>query len=371
MASVFNGVNDRFFTYSFTAGGTGFRVPSDIAIAPGDIIYALNRGYEHPVGRNINARIKVIGMGDEGEELITHIGSYGSEPGQLRWPMSIALDNDVNVYVCDEFLNRITIWNRDGDYLSHWGNYGSGDGELDGPSGLAIRGNVMFVVDSRNNRIQKFSLDGKYIGQFGSFGDAPGQLNRPWGIGLDKEGNVFVADWRNDRIQSFTADGEWLACFGEPAGTGDAAATLRLHGGLRLVPRPEGVFNRPAGVCVDDDGDIYVADWGNNRAQALTSDGKFITQFTGSAGLSRFGLEQISVAPDLVRQRNLAMQDSSQQERLLWGPRAVKFDDNRRRLIIVDSNRHRLQVYQKNTDYNVITNSETLTTQGAYRGSLS
>ena len=366
MASVLVGVTDRFYTYSFTFGGAGFRVPMDLALAPDDMVYIINRGYEHPVGRNLNCRVRLFKLGDDGEEFVTQFGSFGREPGQFLWPISIAVDKDTNVYACDEFLNRITIWNKDGEYLSHWGAHGSGDGELDGPSGLAIRDDILFIVDSQNHRVQKFTLNGKYIGQFGSFGDGHGQLNSPWGIGLDKDCNVFVADWRNDRIQSFTSDGEWLASFGKP-GTGGDTSIVRQQGGIRRLSLPLGEFNRPSGVCVDNDGDIYVADWLNNRVQVLTPDGKFITEFTGDAGLSKIAMAQLAPAPDLIRQRNLAMQTASDEEKLLWGPMAVKFDENRRRLIIVDTSRYRFQVYQKNTE-SVLINSETLTTQGAYKG---
>ena len=53
MASVFLGINDRTYTYSFVAGGpsskgTGFRNPMDIAFAPDDVIYVVNRSYESP-----------------------------------------------------------------------------------------------------------------------------------------------------------------------------------------------------------------------------------------------------------------------------------------------------------------------------------
>lgn len=368
MASVLLGVTDRFFSYSFTVGGPArvFRQTMDIALAPEGVIYAVNRGYEHPVGINTNTKVSVIRVGDDGEEEITAFGSYGTDPGEFLWPTSIALDKDINVYVCDEFLHRITIWNKDGVYISHWGTYGSGNGELNGPSGLAIRDDILFLVDSQNHRVQKFTLDGKYVGQFGRFGDGQGQLNNPWGISLDKDGNVFVADWRNDRIQSFTADGEWLASFGRP-GTGGDTSIVRVNGGIRKTIRPVGEFNRPAGVCVDNDGDIYVADWLNNRVQVLTPDGKFITEITGNAGLSRMGMAVIAVAPDMIQQRNLASQTDSDQEKLLWGPMAVKFDEDRRRLFIVDTARKRLQIYQKNTG-SVILNAETLTPQSAYKG---
>ena len=348
MASVFLGINDRTFTYSLTVGrtefkGTGFRLPMDIALAPDNIIYTVNRSYE---SRPDGVRINVIRLSDDGEEYITEFSSYGERPGQLMWGMSVAVDKDVNVYIADEYLNRITIFNKDGEYLSHWGTPGSGDGELHGPSGLAIRDDILFMVDSKNHRVQKFTLDGTYLGRFGSFGRGPGQLNTPWGLGLDKDGNVFVADWRNDRIQSFTPDGKWLASFGQP-GTGGDASMAYINGGIREVPRPVGVFNRPTGVAVDKDGDIYVADWLNNRVQVLTPEGRFITEFTGDAGLSKWGVSKIGSNPDMIRQRN-GVRDFTP-EKVLFAPITVKVDD-RGRVIIVDTTRSRFQIYQKNTE---------------------
>ena len=330
MASVFLGINDRTYTFQFVAGrsefqGTGFRNPMDMALAPDDVIYVVNRSYE---SRSDGTRINVFRLGEDGEEYITEFGSYGDGPGQFIWPISIAVDSDVNVYVADEWLNRINVYSQDGEFLREWGSKGSGDGELNRPSGLAIaKDGTMFVVDSLNHRVQRFTLNGEYLDQFGSFGSGPGQLNTPWGIGLDKDGNVFVADWRNDRIQQFTAQGEWQASFGQP-GTG-------------------GQFNRPAGVCVDADGDIYVADWLNNRVQVLTPEGRFISEFTGDAGLSKWGVDKIRSNPDMIRQRN-GVRDFTP-EKVIWAPCAVKVDANGR-VIICDTTRHRFQIYQKNTE---------------------
>lgn len=348
MASVFLGINDRTFTFSYVAGrsefqGTGFRNPMDMALAPDDVIYVVNRSYE---SRSDGTRINVFRLRDDNEEYITEFGSYGDGKGQFIWPISIAVDDDVNVYVADEWLNRINVYGQDGDFIRDWGSYGTGDGELNRPSGLAIgMDGTIFVVDSLNHRVQKFTLDGEFLGQFGTFGSGPGELNTPWGIGLDGDGNVFVADWRNDRIQQFTTQGEWQASFGQP-GTGGDTSIAREMGGIRLASVPVGQFNRPAGVCVDRDGDIYVADWLNNRVQVLTPEGRFISEFTGDAGLSKWGIDKIKSNPDMIRQRN-GVRDFTP-ERVLWAPCAVKVDSNGR-VIIADTTRHRFQVYQKNT----------------------
>ncbi|MEO2140576.1 MAG: hypothetical protein ABGX63_00180, partial [bacterium] len=85
MASVFLGINDRTFTYSFTAGrsefqGTGFRNPMDFALGPDDVVYIVNRSYE---SRSDGTRINMFRIGDDKEEYITEFGSYGEEPGQF------------------------------------------------------------------------------------------------------------------------------------------------------------------------------------------------------------------------------------------------------------------------------------------------
>ena len=98
---------------------------------------------------------------------------------------------------------------------------------------------------------------------------------------------------------------------------------------------------------MDKYGDIYVTDWGNDRVQVLTSDGRHITTFTGDAGLSKWGEEKLYASPDMVLQRSL-VRDFTLQERF-HRPKAVAIDDEGR-IIIVDPDRGRLQVYRKD-DY--------------------
>ena len=324
MTSVFFGVNDRYFSYSHVIGrreytGPGFWQPVDLALGADEVIYVVNSCYEQ---RADGVRITVCTFT---EEYITQFGSFGKGDGQFIWPTAIALDGQENIYLADEWLNRITLFPKEGGFIGKWGKPGAGDGELDRPSGLAITSDdTMFLVDSRNHRVQKFTLDGQYLGQFGGFGSGPGQLNLPWGITLDNDGLVYVADWRNDRIQQFTADGEYLASFGQSGSS-------------------VGQFNRPSGVAVDRDGDIYVADWGNHRLQVLTPGGRFITEFRGEAGLSKWGKDKLLANPDILRQRMLARDFT--QEQLLKYPCAVRVDDQGR--IAVLEAHHRIQVYQK------------------------
>ena len=355
MASVFLGINDRTFTYESTAAraehvGAGVRYPIDFALTADDIAYIINRGRED---RPDGTRLTVMKLGEEGEEYISTFGSYGEEAGQFIWPVGIALDKDTNVYVTDEWLHRVTKYDKDGEYLTHWGIQGSGDGELNRPSGIAIsQEDTIYIVDSRNNRVQTFNLEGTFLGKFGSSGSDNGQFNLPWGMCLDKDSNVFVADWRNDRVQSFTANGEWLATFGTPAvGASGNCYNARVNGGIKHSEAPVGTFNRPTGVCVDQDGDIYIADWLNNRVQVLSPEGRFITEFTGDGNLSNMGISKLQSNPDMIRQRNGVRNFTP--EKVLWAPCAVRIaQDNR--VIIADTTRHRFQIYRKNTEPTLI-----------------
>ena len=325
MSTYLFGVPTRSYHYDKTIGrfefsGPGFRNPADVALSPDGRMYVLNRSWEY---RPDGVRVSMLTID---EEYVGQFSQFGEGDGDLFWPVSLALDSDQNVYVSDEWLNRISIFDKDGAFLDTWGVAGSGDGEVNRPSGMKFdKEDNLYVVDSCNNRIQMFTRDGKFLAKWGEEGSGEGQFKMPWGLAIDKEGDVHVADWRNDRIQKFTADGQFLSEFGS-SGSG------------------VGEFNRPTGIAIDKDGDIYVADWGNDRVQVHTAEGRFITSFIGDATMSKWGQWKMDASPDFVRQRNLVR--NFEPERRLWRPKALAIDTDGR-VIIVDTNRERLQVYQK------------------------
>ncbi len=327
MSTHLFGLVDTAFTYSHSVGrnefnGTGFRNPVDMAVDAEGKFYILNRSYENrPDG--VHVTIATLN-----EELVGEFSKFGEEPGDMYWPSSCALDSEGNLYVADEYLNRITIYTEDGDYVSHWGTAGDGPGEFNGPSGIRIDGDTAWVVDAKNHRIQSYGLDGAFKSQFGEFGSADGQFNMPWGICLDKNGMIYVADWRNDRIQKFNQDGEWQASFGS---SGDGP----------------GEFKRPNAVHVDADGDIYICDRENDRVQILAPDGRFRAQLKGDYTLSEWGKTKLNSNPDMIRQRTMAMtHDGGAFEKAFANPCGVHVSDSGQ-IAIIDHTRGRIQVYQK------------------------
>jgi len=149
------------------------------------------------------------------DEHLGEIGSTGENDGQFVWPCNILLDTSGHLVISDEKLHRITTLTTDGQFVSKWGDYGHSEGQLNHPSGIAFDPDQnLYVADTLNHRIQRFTRDGKFLGTFGRYGTLPGEFNMPWGLSVDELGDVYVADWHNDRIQKFTEDGELILTFG-------------------------------------------------------------------------------------------------------------------------------------------------------------
>ncbi len=325
-------------TYSRTIGvaamqGRGFYYPWSVAVADDGRIFVLGRGSDSdPRG----VRVTVMTLE---EEYLGTFGSFGTKDGQAIWNAGIAIDSRQRLFTSDDHLNRIMVRTLDGELLDTWGETGTEDGQLNGPNGLAFNSNdELLVVDHLNGRVQKFAPDGKHLATFAEFGAGDGQLNLPWGACVDTADNVYVADWGNDRIVKFSADGEFAASFGSSG-------------------RGEGEFNAPSSVCVDADGYIYVADWGNQRIQVLDPEGGFVQLNRGQATLSKWAQEFLDTnveERDVRAKANLELdiefntddphEESAHIEKLFWGPTALTLD-NDGHLLVVDSNRHRLQVF--------------------------
>jgi DNA-binding beta-propeller fold protein YncE len=314
-------------------GGRGFMLPTAMAVRGDGQIFVASRS-------NTTA-LKIVGiqMVTREHDYFGQIGEHGKGAGQMTWPSALALDSDDNLYLADDFLHRITAYDREGSLISTWGTKGSGDGEFDGPSGLVFDGeDNLVVVDHRNHRVQRFTKDGTLLSTWGSFGDGDGHFNLPWGITQDRDGNLYVADWRNDRIQKFTSDGQFLAKYGT-SGTGD------------------GQFSRPAGIAVDSEGNMYVADWGNQRLQVLDPDGRCLTSVRGNATLNPWAEEYLEAQADEKRARSTFVpvfevdtddpaEVSARIEPYFWDPVTVVLDEEDRAYVL-ETCRHRFQVYER------------------------
>ena len=224
------------------------------------------------------------------------------------------------------------MFNSEGNFIEEYGSQGKNMGSFDRPSGIAIDpDNNIFVADTFNHRIQKFSSCGEFISQFGVYGSKASQLDSPWGMALDGSGNLLVADHLNNRVQKFSADGDYLSTFGDK---GTEVQTL----------------DHPTDVTVDPDGDVYVSDWANDRVQIFDENGTHITALYGAAmELSKWQRQYVNGNPDVYKARRRVA--SLEPEKRFALPAGVTYDVEKSRLLVVDSQRWRIQIFDKLTNY--------------------
>ncbi len=94
-------------------------------------------------------------------------------------------------------------------------------------------------------------------------------FNKPFGICIDPDGNLYLADAYNHCIRKIGIDGQ-VSTY---AGTGTA--------GYLDGPADEAKFNQPINICLDDDGNMYVSDFINQRIRKISSDME-VTTIAGS-----------------------------------------------------------------------------------------
>jgi len=201
---------------------------------------------------------------------------------ELNGPGSIVIDVSGNLYIADEYNNRIRKVNTAGIITTIAGNgtggY-SGDGatataaELNGAAGIAIDtlGNV-YIADAYNNRIRKVSksgvistIAGNGTGGFSGDGAAAtvAEISNPAGVALDASGNVYIADEYNNRIRKVNTAGiiTTIAGNGTSGYNGDGGSSTSSE------------LSFPSGVAVDTSGSIYIADQNSNRIRMVNTSG--------------------------------------------------------------------------------------------------
>ena len=145
------------------------------------------------------------------------------------------------------------------------------------PRGIAVdvEGNV-FGADETNNIIKRITPSGLVttLAGSGKEGSADGKgllasFNSPRGIAVDEKGNIYVADSGNNLVRKITPSG-LVTTF---AGSGKQGSS----NGQGILAS----FNSPSGIAVDEKGNIYVADSGNNLVRKITPSG-LVTTLAGS-----------------------------------------------------------------------------------------
>ncbi len=210
-------------------------------------------------------------------------GEVGSKDGKgtrasFFSPTALTVDKKGIVYVADTHNNLIRAINPDGTVTTLAGKTGL---KFDNPSGIAVDTFGNLYVSDWNNQIRKITPDGEVtnFAGHGTRGALNGDRSKatfylPYGLAVDLHGNLFVSDCYNNQIRKIS-----------PAGQVTTLAGMIVKG-ARNDRTDSSSFFHPAGIAIDQIGNIYVADTGNNLIRRIGVDHRVTTLAgTGTRGL--------------------------------------------------------------------------------------
>ena len=317
----------RTYDFSHVVGGRQITGVVNMAFGRDDDVYVTKKALAF-----FDVELLKIGKEPGDEEVVQSFRAKNFDLFENSWPSCVAVGPDLNVYVTDELRHLIMVFDHDGSFIRNIGEHGDQPGQFDRPSGIVFaKDGSLYVSDTKNHRVQHLTSAGESITTFGKLGSNENEFNSPWGVDLDANGNVLVADHVNNRIQKFNLNGDFISAIG----------TLGSYAGE---------FKYPSDVTTDPDGNIYICDWANNRVQVFDEKENYILQMGGSAvELSKWQKRYIQGNPDVYKARRRV--NTLEPETGFALPTGVEFDPRTNRLFVVDSQRWRIQIFDKLEDY--------------------
>ncbi|WP_020597384.1 6-bladed beta-propeller [Spirosoma panaciterrae] len=220
-------------------------------------------------------RHQVIKTDLTGRELLKI--DYPRETGKYDYPTLFKpTETAVNpangdIYVVDGYgLNYVMQYDKNGKLIRSWGGKGETTDTFDCCHGIVVdRRNAtnptLLITDRRHNALKRFSLDGKYLSTIalpGSYICRPvihgnslyGAVFRSTSDSYPDSGYITILD-KNDRVVS------------TPGGTEPVYQDGKL--GEQRKDRTNSPFLHPHDVLVDEDENVYVAQWASKKTYPI------------------------------------------------------------------------------------------------------
>jgi hypothetical protein len=169
-------------------------------------------------------------------------------------PTNIAIAPNGDLYVADGYGSYfINHYNHKGEYISTFGGKGSEPGLMKEPHGIWVDNRtsnpILVVADRRNNRLQRFTLDGKHIDFITGF-RLPCHFH-------ERHGYVVIPDLQT-RVTVVDQNNQPVAQLGDPAPISPPNPPRNTADRMSFIP---GQFVCPHGACFDHEGNIFVVEW--------------------------------------------------------------------------------------------------------------
>jgi len=221
---------------------------------------------------------------------LCEFGLQGFQNGELSTSITLAVDDEDNIYVADRYNHNIQKFNSRGNLLLTFSRERNKRDNFFRPIDICYQNNTIFVIDSFYHEIRQFSLDGillkvidiKYI-------------EKPIGITVDKELNIFLLD--STKVQKLNINGELEKTFGKNILLNPKEITLNSEGNILIVDidkNPLKLFDKngylmvkfgvnvieePVGIAEDKEGNFLVIDKAKDKMFEFDEKGKFLTQY--------------------------------------------------------------------------------------------
>jgi sugar lactone lactonase YvrE len=129
----------------------------------------------------------------------------------------------------------------------------------------------MYFINYQNHQIMKLDLNQpreewkeEVFAGGAAAGHRDGSVSEalfryPCGIWQDSDDNIYIADEQNHCIRRITPENQVETVLGIPG-----------MSGWKDGNKEEALFNRPRGLCIDQNDDIYVCDYYNGRIRKLS-----------------------------------------------------------------------------------------------------
>jgi len=284
----------------FTGDGAGTTValnePEDMILVAGNIVFSDQENNRIRQLNLANGQVTTLaGTGPSG-----YAGENVPAASTLASPMGMAATSDVRILFAERDANRLralaggTITTVAGDGVAEFG--GDGGAALDATFHLvegvaADASGNLFISDSGNNRIRKVdgatgtvtTIAGNGTTNFGVDG-VPATVvgvDSPSDVVVDSAGNVIFSDTHHHRVRSVDTTGTIHTIIGN--GTAGFAGDNGPASAAQIAS--------PTGLALDAAGNLYIADFDNNRVRKVDTAGNVTTVAgDGNPGFNGDGL---------------------------------------------------------------------------------
>lgn len=175
-----------------------------------------------------------------------YIGTPGTSSPAASTPKSFDIDKQGNLYLLDVYSGQVTMTDPAGKYLKHL-RFPREYGFI---TNLAVdfKGNIL-LIDSVNARVFSATRNSAAFSPLTQ--DLKAYMRFPTYITTDKIGRIYLVDRNGSKIIILGQDGSYL-------------------GRLSAMGWKEGLLNYPSQICLNDSGEIFVADTKNSRVQIFS-----------------------------------------------------------------------------------------------------